>query len=164
MRSNYFKLLLTFLLNGPHKSTAFDFFLNFDFEIFHDFFSVFVNMGTYEREHSHHYSFKLFQTSPQFSSLWSSLNSFDFFEMVSYRLLSILFSGIFTFTIKTYREIKNCNYLENEPWNLMDIKGKYSIYTACFFQLSVQGHSEVTRCISDFRQPFISKTASRRAK
>ncbi len=41
----------------------------------------------------------------------------------------------------------------------MDLGDDYSVYTGYFCQLSVQGQSEVIRCISDFGQPRVFKTA-----
>ena len=38
------------------------------------------------------------------------------------------------------------------------------MYTGYFLFLSVQGHSEVIWCISDYRQRCISKTVGRRGK
>ncbi len=48
----------------------------------------------------------------------------------------------------------------SEIWTLC---GGYQCMQGCFRHLSVQCQSEVIRCISNFRQPCVSKTAGRRA-
>ncbi len=71
---NLFKLLLNFLLSGAHKSTVLDFW-NFEFRIFHEFFSFLLtwdSMGA--------------KTSKRYSSLKSLLNLFKLF-------LNFLLSG-----------------------------------------------------------------------
>ncbi len=64
-----------------------------------------------------------------------------------------------------------CNILN---WRVVDWKGqtfrpqgKYLVHTVYFWPLSVQEHSEAIRWtsnFSDFRQPYISKTAGPRAE
>ena len=46
----------------------------------------------------------------------------------------------------------------------LDLRGKSLVYIEYFCLLSVQGQFRVIQCISNFCQPCISKTASRRAK
>ena len=71
---NLFKLVLNFLLSGPHNSTFFDFW-NFEFLIFHDLFFVFHNMGPYGSQNFKtlllpQITFEFFVTCPEFSSQW----------------------------------------------------------------------------------------------
>ncbi len=56
---------------------------------------------------------KHFQTSPKFSSEWSSQNYFGTFKIFSFRFLAIFLFENFEFTIIAYGETKSLNYLEN---------------------------------------------------
>ncbi len=109
----FFKLLLNFLVNDPHKSTVLDFW-NFDFTIFHDLFFVFVNMGPYGSKTPKTLLLPqiVFDFFSNFSWIFFSFSTvlFLIFELT---IFHDFFSKV-TFSIVSYRETKHCYYRENE--------------------------------------------------
>ena len=59
------------------------------------------------------------------------------------------------------QQMARCRAKRDKIWDLWEV---LIVYTGHFLLLSVEGQSEVIRCISDFRQPSISKTAGHGAK
>ena len=109
------------------------------------------------------------QTAPGFPSHGPHKTAFGIF-------FYILSCGFFTIVFRKY-QIHHCSLWRNQKpqlsgkwanveqnWVKFGHRGKYSVYEGYCWQLSAWSHSGVTRCISDFRQPCISKIAGRRAK
>ena len=88
----FFRHLLNFVLNGPHKIT-FGIFLNLKIEIFTIFF---INMGSNGSENFQtllllQITAKHFQTCPEFSSQWYSQNYVGDFCNFELMILTIFF-------------------------------------------------------------------------
>ncbi len=88
-------------------------FENWNFNEFYSFSLTWDPLGVKISKRYYKSQRKYVQTSPEFSSQWSSQNSVLDFWNFEFLIINDFFFKNFKFTMVAYGEIRNLNYLEN---------------------------------------------------